>query len=200
MPKLLLSTGNKGKVEEYRELLKGIPYDLVTPHDVGITTIVDETGDTLEKNACLKAVALCRESNFVTLADDSGLFVDALDGAPGIKSARYAGEHASDTERVKYLLSKLSNVPIEKRSARFKCVIAIAIPPDCRVEYASGECEGYITFEPKGNEGFGYDPVFFFSEFGKTMAELPMDVKNRISHRGRAAMKAREILVRLLTK
>jgi XTP/dITP diphosphohydrolase len=200
MPKLLLSTGNKGKVEEYRELLKGLPYELVTPHDVGITTVVEETGETLEENAQLKAVALCRESKLITLADDSGLFVDALDGAPGIKSARYAGEHASDSDRVKYLLSKLRDVPPESRTARFKCVIAVAIPPDCRVKYASGECEGVITFAPKGNGGFGYDPVFFFKEFGKTMAELPMDLKNRVSHRGKAAVKAREILLRLISQ
>jgi len=200
MPKLLLSTGNKGKVEEYRELLKGIPYDLVTPRDVGITMVVEETGETLEENARLKAVALCRESGLVTLADDSGLFVDALDGAPGIKSARYAGENAGDTDRVNLLLSRMSDILWEKRSARFKCVIAIAIPPDCRVEYAYGECEGIIDFKPKGNEGFGYDPVFYFNEFGQTMAELPMDVKNRVSHRGKAAVGARTILLSLLPK
>jgi len=200
MPRLLLATGNKGKVEEYKELLKGIPYDLVTPREVGITTVVEETGDTLEENARIKAVTLCRESKLVTLADDSGLFVDALHGEPGTRSARYAGESASDGDRVKLLLSHLTDVPREKRTARFKCVIAIAIPPDCRFEYAYGECDGIITFEPKGNEGFGYDPVFYFEEFGKTMAELPMDVKNRVSHRGRAAVTAREILLKLLRK
>ncbi len=198
MPKLLLATGNKGKVEEYRELLKGIPFDLITPRDAGITTSVEETGDTLEENARLKAVTLCRESGLITLADDSGLFVDALNGAPGHHAARYAGEHASDADRVKYLLSRLKDVPWEKRTARFRCVIAIAVPPECTVTYAPGECEGIIAFEPKGSEGFGYDPVFYFPEFGKTMAELPMEVKNRISHRGKAAAKARGILSRLV--
>lgn len=198
MPKLLLATGNKGKVEEYKKLLKGIPYDLVTPRDVGITIVVEETGNTLEENARLKAVGLCRESKLVTLADDSGLFVDALHGEPGTRSARYAGENASDRDRVNLLLSRLSDFPWEKRTARFKCVIAIALPPDCRVEYACGECEGIIGFEPKGNEGFGYDPIFYFNDFGQTMAELPMDVKNLVSHRGKAAVKAREILLNLL--
>jgi XTP/dITP diphosphohydrolase len=197
MSNLLLSTGNIGKVEEYRELLKGIPFDLVTPREVGITTVVEETGDTLEENARLKAVVLCRESKLVTLADDSGLFVDALYGEPGTRSARYAGENAGDRDRVNLLLSHLIDIPWEKRTARFKCVIAIALPPDCRVEYTYGECEGIIDFKPKGNEGFGYDPIFYFKDFGKTMAELPMDVKNRVSHRGRASVGARGILLKL---
>jgi XTP/dITP diphosphohydrolase len=198
MPKLLLATGNKGKVEEYRELLKGIPYDLVMPRDLGIGTIIEENGDTLEENARLKAVGLCRESKTVTLADDSGLFVDALNGEPGTHSARYAGKNASDRDRVNLLLSRLVDIPWDKRIARFKCVIAIAIPPDCRVKYAYGECEGIIDLNPKGNEGFGYDPIFYFEEFGKTMAELPMEVKNRVSHRGKAAAAAREILLNLV--
>lgn len=197
MPRLLLATGNKGKVEEYRELLRGIPYDLVTPGDVGIATVVEETGDTLEENARLKAVTLCCESGLIAIADDSGLFVDALHGEPGHRAARYAGEHASDQDRVNYLLSRLKDVPRDKRTARFRCVIAIAMPPDCKVQYGSGECEGTIAFEPKGNEGFGYDPVFYFPEFERTMAELPMDVKNCVSHRGKAAAKAKEILLKL---
>jgi XTP/dITP diphosphohydrolase len=197
MPRLLLATGNKGKVEEYRELLRGIPYDLVTPGDVGIATVVEETGDTLEENARLKAVILCRESGLIAIADDSGLFVDALNGEPGHRAARYAGEQATDRDRVNYLLSRLKGVPRDKRTARFRCVIAIATPPDGKVQYGSGECEGTIAFEPKGNEGFGYDPVFYFPEFEKTMAELPMDVKNRISHRGKAVAKAKAILLKL---
>jgi XTP/dITP diphosphohydrolase len=198
MPKLLLATANKGKVEEYRSLLQGIPYDLVTPKDLGIATVVEETGDTLEENARLKAVTLCRESRLIAIADDSGLFIDALNGEPGHHAARYAGEKANDRDRVNYLLSRLKGVPRDKRTARFRCVIALATPPDCNVNYATGECEGIIAFEPKGNEGFGYDPIFYFPEFGKTMAELPMDVKNRISHRGKAATKAREILLKLV--
>jgi XTP/dITP diphosphohydrolase len=200
MPELLLATGNKGKVEEFRELLHGVPYELITPKDAGVTITVEETGDTLEANALLKAVDLCRKSGLITLADDSGIFVDALNGEPGVRSARYAGKNASDRDRVNYLLSKLTDVPRDKRTARFRCVIAIAVPPDCRVYYANGECDGIITFEPKGNEGFGYDPIFYFIEFGKTMAELPMDLKNRVSHRGKAAAKAREILLKLLQK
>jgi XTP/dITP diphosphohydrolase len=197
MPRLLLATGNKGKVEEYRELLRGIPYDLVTPGDVGIATVVEETGDTLEENARLKAVILCRESGLIAIADDSGLFVDALNGEPGHRAARYAGEQATDRDRVNYLLSQLKEIPWEKRTARFRCVIAIAMPPDGKVQYATGECDGIIAFEPQGNEGFGYDPIFYFPEFERTMAELPMDVKNRISHRGKAAAKAKAILLKL---
>jgi XTP/dITP diphosphohydrolase len=200
MTKILLSTGNQGKVTEYRELLKDVPCELVTPRELGINTVVEETGDTLEENARLKAVSLCRESNLITLADDSGLFVDALHGAPGTHSARYAGEFASDRDRIALLLSQLTAVLREKRTARFRCVIAVAVPPDGQVEYARGECEGFIAFEPKGNEGFGYDPVFHFVEFGRTMAELPMDVKNRVSHRGKAAFQAKRILLRLLPR
>ena len=197
MPRLLIATGNKGKVEEYRELLRGIPYDLVTPGDVGIATVVEETGDTLEENARLKAVTLCRESGLIAIADDSGLFVDVLNGEPGHHAARYAGEKATDRDRVNYLLSRLKGVPRDKRTARFRCVIALATPPDCKVYYAAGECEGIIAFEPKGSEGFGYDPIFYFPEFERTMAELPMDVKNRVSHRGKAAAKAKAILLKL---
>jgi XTP/dITP diphosphohydrolase len=136
---------------------------------------------------------LSKESGLLTLADDSGLEVDALNGEPGVMSARYAGKNASDTDRVKYLLSKMKDVPKEKRTARFRCVIAIA-QPDGQVEFCEGECKGLIAFEPCGKNGFGYDPIFCFPKYGKTMAELPIEIKNRISHRGRAAQKARLIL------
>jgi XTP/dITP diphosphohydrolase len=132
----------------------------------------------------------------LSLADDSGLEVSALGGEPGVRSARYAGEDASDAERVRYLLSKLDGIPQEKRQARFRCVIAIANPQG-EVELCTGECEGFIAFEPKGERGFGYDPIFYLSELGKTMAELPPEKKNKISHRGRAAARAREVLKRL---
>ena len=126
LPKLLLATNNAGKVKEFRSLLQGIPFELVTPKDMGIDTEVEENGTTYEENARLKACALAKESGLLTLADDSGLEVDALNGEPGVMSARYAGKNASDAERVKYLLSKIKDVPKEKRTARFRCVIAIA--------------------------------------------------------------------------
>lgn len=195
--RLLLATNNRGKAREYKSLLSGVPFELVIPAEVGITTEVDEVGATLEENARLKATTLARESGLLALADDSGLEVDFLGGEPGPLSARYAGEGASDKERVDYLLKKLEGVPEEKRRARFRCVIAIATP-DGEVELCEGECPGLITFEPEGERGFGYDPVFYLPELGKTMAELPPEQKNRISHRGRAAAKAREVLLKRL--
>jgi len=194
--RLLLATNNKGKVREYRSLLKGIPFDLVTPSEVGIIADVDEVGETLEENARLKATALAAQSEMLSLADDSGLEVDALGGEPGRLSARYAGEGASDRDRVNYLLSKLERVPWEERSACFRCVIAIAVP-DGQVELCSGECRGIITLEPKGEQGFGYDPIFYLPELGKVMAELPLEVKNEVSHRGQAARKVPQVLKRL---
>lgn len=191
--KLLLATNNQGKVREYESLLRTTPFELVTLAGQGITTVVDEVGESLEENARLKATVLAAESQLLTLADDSGLEVDALGGEPGRLSARYAGEGASDRERVKYLLARLENVPWEKRPARFRCVIALATPGG-KVELCSGECRGFITFEPKGEQGFGYDPIFYLPELGKTMAELPLEVKNRVSHRGQAARKVLKLL------
>jgi len=194
--KLLLATNNKAKVREYKSLLQGIPYEIVTLAEQGITTVVDEVGGSLEENARLKATALAAESRLLSLADDSGLEVEALGGEPGPLSARYAGEGASDIERISYLLARLKDVSEEKRSARFRCVIAIATPDDI-VELCFGECRGFITLAPKGNRGFGYDPVFYLPELGKTMAELPLELKNQVSHRGQAARKACELLKKL---
>ncbi len=191
--KLLLATNNQAKVREYRSLLQNLPYELVTLAEQGITTIVSEVGESLEENARLKATLLAAEGQLLALADDSGLEVDALGGEPGRLSARYAGENASDKDRVNYLLLRLKGVPREKRSARFRCVIAIATP-DGEVEFCSGECQGFITFEPRGEQGFGYDPVFYLPELGKTMAELPLEIKNQVSHRGQAARKAYQLL------
>ena len=196
MPELLLGTNNKAKVHEYRSLLKDTPYYLFTLAERDITTEVDEVGGSLEENARLKAIALSAESQLLTLADDSGLEVDALGGEPGPLSARYAGEDASDKERIDFLLSRLDGVPWDKRTARFRCVIAIA-KPDGEVEFCSGECPGIIALEQKGTHGFGYDPVFYLPELGKTMAELSLDEKNKVSHRGQAAQKAYAVLKRL---
>jgi XTP/dITP diphosphohydrolase len=192
---LLLATNNPGKVKEYRSLLTGTGLDLVTLRQARIDTVVEETGQTFEENARAKAVTMAAESGLITLADDSGLEVDVLGGEPGLHSARYAGDNASDQERVEYLLKKLSGIPWEKRSARFRCIIALATPTGA-VEFCHGECAGMITFEPKGTSGFGYDPIFYFPSLGKTMAELPLDEKNRISHRAQAARKVWGVLVR----
>ncbi len=192
-PKLLLGTNNRAKIREYRSLLADLPYRLVTLAEQGITTAVDETGKTLEENARLKAIRLAAESQLLTLADDSGLEVDALGGEPGPLSARYAGENASDSDRIDYLLARLRDVPWARRTARFRCVIAIAVP-NGKITLCAGECPGLITFAPKGEHGFGYDPVFYLPEMDRTMAELPPEVKNRLSHRSQAARQVGRIL------
>ena len=198
-PKLLLATNNRAKVREYRSLLPDLHYELVTLAEEGIATEVDETGKSLEENARLKAVVLAAQSRLLALADDSGLEVDALGGEPGPLSARYAGENASDRDRINLLLAKLEGVPREKRSARFRCVIAIATP-DGRVEFCYGECPGFITFTPRGKYGFGYDPVFYLPELDKTMAELPLTLKNQVSHRGQAAREVNATLKKLIQR
>jgi XTP/dITP diphosphohydrolase len=197
MIKLLVATNNPGKVREYQALLKGLPLTLTYPVQEGLDIEVEETGSTFAQNARLKATAYARTSGLLTLADDSGLEVDALGGEPGTRSARYAGQGASDEDRYRLLLSKLEGVPWQQRTARFRCVIAVARPQG-EVRTAQGTCEGVIAFEPRGEHGFGYDPVFYMPEHGQTMAELEPEVKNRISHRARAAEGARRILQKLL--
>ena len=194
--KLLLATNNEAKVGEYRDLLRDLAFELVTSAELGINIIVNEAGESLEENARLKATASAARSQLLALADDSGLEVDALGGEPGWLSARYAGEKASDRDRIGYLLAKLEGMPWERRSARFRCVIAIATPGG-KVGFCSGECLGIITFEPRGEGGFGYDPIFYLPELGRTMAELTPEIKNQVSHRGRAARKVPQLLKRL---
>jgi XTP/dITP diphosphohydrolase len=195
-PKLLLASNNPAKVREYLSLLGDIPFQLTTPAEERIDMVVDEIGVTMEDNARLKAQAYAVNSGLISLADDSGLEVDALGGEPGFLSARYGGEELSDEERNRYLLAKLKDIPWEKRSARFKCVIAIATPSG-RIEICEGECRGTIAFEPRGKRGFGYDPIFYLPELGVTVAELPLEKKNEISHRGKAVRKARHLLEQL---
>jgi len=194
--KLLLATNNRGKLREYAPMLGGLPFELVTLAEAGITVDIEETGSSLEQNAIQKATEYAALSGLVTLADDSGLEVDALGGEPGPLSRRYAGENVSDSERNDYLLAKLEGVPWERRGARFRCVIAVAVPGG-GVETCEGVCEGIIAFDARGEGGFGYDPVFHLPELDKRMAELTLEEKNRISHRARAAQKARLILERL---
>lgn len=194
--KLLVATHNRGKLFEYRELLGNLPLEFLTLDDVGIAHDVEETGASFAENARLKAQSYAEQSGLVTLADDSGLEVDALGGEPGVRSRRYAGENKTDAERNAYLLGRLRGVPREQRSARFRCVIAIADPRG-EVWTSEGTCEGRIAFDERGTHGFGYDPVFIVAPRGVRMAELDPAEKNRISHRGRAAAGAREILARL---
>jgi len=196
MSKLLLATTNRGKAREYRRLLSGLPFEMVTPDEVGIDIEVEENYPSYEENARMKATAYAGASHLITIADDSGLEVDALGGEPGIRSARAAGERASDKDRIEHLLHRLKDVPRERRTARFKCVIAIATP-EGSTELCHGECRGLIAFNPEGESGFGYDPVFYLPEFDKTMAELPLETKNQISHRGRAAREACRVLEQL---
>jgi XTP/dITP diphosphohydrolase len=193
MPKLLLATSNLGKIREYRLLLDGLGYEITTLAEEGITKVVTESGNNYEQNARLKAITCAKLSQLTTLADDSGLEVDALNGEPGIKSARFAGKAATDAERLSLLLARLKGVPWERRTAHFKCVIAIATP-EGQTDICYGECRGMIALEAKGENGFGYDPVFFLREMNKTMAELPLEAKNQISHRARASQKARQVL------
>jgi XTP/dITP diphosphohydrolase len=188
-PKLLIATNNSGKLKELTGLLAGSPYTPVSLADVGISEEVAETGATFEENATIKANSYARMGAILTLADDSGLEVAALGGEPGVLSARYAGEGADDSQRIAYLLDKLHNVDEADRTARFRCVIALATPGgDARL--FSGECKGRILRRPRGENGFGYDPVFLPEGLGKTMAELTEEEKNGVSHRSVAVRKA----------
>jgi XTP/dITP diphosphohydrolase len=197
-PKLLVATNNPGKLEEYRSLLRDLPLEITSLRDEEIDLEPEETGSTFEENAILKARAFARRSGLTALADDSGLEIDQLDGAPGVLSARYAGTgRGEDVRRYELVLHQLAEVPRTERTARFRCVIAIATP-DGRVETAEGTINGIIAYEPRGEGGFGYDPIFYIPEFDGTMAELPAETKNRISHRARAAQAALPIILRLV--
>jgi XTP/dITP diphosphohydrolase len=195
--KLLIATTNPGKLAEYRALLAELPIELTSLTEEGINLEVEETGSSFEENAVLKARTYAQASGLPTLADDSGLEVMALDGEPGIRSSRYAGPGASDADRHRLLLKKLEGVPWEQRQARFRCVIAIASPQGA-LYTVEGRVTGRITFEPRGEHGFGYDPVFYLPKYGKTMAELEPELKNRVSHRADAARKAIPIIRRML--
>jgi XTP/dITP diphosphohydrolase len=190
---LLLATGNAGKARELVTLLQGVPLQMMTLSDLGIRDDVAEAGSTYEENATHKALVYALRSGLWALAEDSGLEVDALGGEPGPRSKGYAGEGASDAQRVQYLLGKLREVPQERRGARFCSVIGTASPQG-QVRTFHGECRGVIALEPRGRGGFGYDPVFTLPAIGKTMAELSTEEKNRVSHRGDAARKAVEFL------
>ena len=195
LQELLIVTDNPGKMREYRALLASLPVQLRFPSELGYPIVVREDGATYAENAARKALAGVQASGLLSLADDSGLEVDALGGEPGVRSARYAP--GSDADRIAALLAKLDGVPWEQRTARFRCVIAIATPSG-DLYTTEGTCEGVIATAPVGTGGFGYDPVFYLPEFGCTMAQLPPEVKNRISHRARAVAAALPILLQLL--
>jgi XTP/dITP diphosphohydrolase len=196
IPKLLLATRNAGKAREYSLLLQRSPFELTTLDAEGIQEDIQESGKTFQENASLKAVGPAVDARFLVIADDSGLEVDALGGAPGPLSARFGGKGASDRDKVDLLLSRLRGVPWEKRSARFRCVIAIAAEGKV-IGLCEGVCEGIISLEAEGEHGFGYDPVFYLPELRKTMAELSLEEKNRLSHRAKAAEQAVQLLQRL---
>ncbi len=191
--KIIVATKNRGKLEEIAQLLSDLPYDVISMTEAGVTGDVDESGTTFEENALIKARAVWKVTGETVLADDSGLEVDHLQGAPGVYSARYAGEGATDADRNNKLLAALAGVPAEKRSARFVCAAAL-IFPDRRELVVRGTCEGYIAEAPSGDNGFGYDPLFYVPEFGMTIAQMDAGLKNSISHRGNALRKILDIL------
>lgn len=199
--KIVLATNNKHKIEEIRDILSDPEFEILTLNDFPDFPKIEETGKTLEENAILKAKAIYRFASLTTsqftklisLADDSGLEVDALDGAPGVFSSRFAGEHCSYKDNNVKLLSLMKNVPWEKRGATFVCVVAIAKDLD-NIKTVRGEVRGIIAYKEEGENGFGYDPVFYLPELSKTFAQLSFKEKNKISHRALAFRKAKELI------
>ena len=181
--RFVLATHNPGKLREMGEILKDFGIEVVSPRDLGITVDVEESGTTFAENAMLKAKAICKEANLPAIADDSGLCVDALGGAPGVYSARYGGEGLDDKGRYMLLLSSLRGAPT--RAAHFACAVACAFPNGDTLT-AEGRCDGSIAYAPLGEGGFGYDPVFLLPGTGKTFGQLTQEEKSAVSHRGRA--------------
>jgi len=192
--KLVLATNNPHKVEEIKSILSDLEVEILTPEDFDSFPDLKEEGSTLEENAISKAMATCQFTGLPSLADDTGLEVEALDGAPGVRSARFAGETATYDDNNRKLLSLLEGLPKQKRNAAFRCVIAIAFAEQ-EVQTVEGRAEGIIIERPQGKRGFGYDPLFYYSPLGKTFAELSPHEKNRVSHRAKALARAKELLV-----
>ncbi len=180
---IVLATRNRGKIKEFQEMLKDFPVEIKNLNDFGPIPEVEEDGETFDDNAYKKALFAAKVLGLPAIADDSGLVVEALAGAPGVKSARYAGEKATDQDNINKLLKELEGQG--NRKAAFECVLSIAVPSGPALTY-EGRCEGEITLQPQGDAGFGYDPVFYYPEYGKTFAEISGNEKNRVSHRGRA--------------
>lgn len=192
--KIIIATHNKHKLAEMARILEPMGYEVVTDRDIGIELMdVEENGETFLDNARIKAEAGCRESGLPCIADDSGLCVDALNGEPGVFSARYSGEHGNDAANNEKLLFNLRNVPDEKRTARFVCSICVSFPDGSEIT-AEGFCEGKIGYEYRGNNGFGYDPLFMVGE--KSFAEFTADEKDAVSHRGNALKKLQKLLTK----
>ncbi len=189
--KIVLATRNAGKIKEIKQMLPAT--EVLTLNDFPALAMPPETGQTFRDNALLKALFIAEKTGLPALADDSGLEADALGGRPGVYSARYAGKDSTDTDNYLKLLREMKGIAMEKRKARFRCVIALAFP-DRRAFTFDGVFEGYITLEPRGAKGFGYDPVFLVPEMGKTVAELDLEEKNAISHRARALRKLKDFL------
>lgn len=196
--KLVLSTDNKHKIKEIKDILKDLDIEVLSKEEIGLKDFnIVEDASTLEGNSIKKAKALKEKTSFMVMADDSGLFVESLNGAPGVYSARYAGEEGNDAKNNEKLLEEMKDIPLEKRKASFFSVIAIITEED-EVLTAKGECKGYIGFEASGFNDFGYDPLFIPEGYEKTFAELSSDIKNNISHRSRALEEIKETMKNLL--
>lgn len=199
--RLVIATTNPHKVEEFRELLADVPFTLLSLSDLGVMQDVAETGETFEDNAIIKARAYAEETGLLTLADDSGLEIDALDGGPGVYSARWAGDDVTYDVRNRMLVERLAGLPDAQRGARYRCAIAIALPPPRGlVGVVDGVFEGRIATEPAGHGGFGYDPIFYVPEQERTVGQMTAEEKHRISHRARAARAAKPLLALLASE
>lgn len=190
----MIASGNKGKIKEIKKFFQNLEIDIIGLDSFPGLSNIKEDGDSFIENALKKARVRAEETGMLTLADDSGLEVEYLNGGPGIYSARYAGENASDEDNNKKLIRSLQGLPMEKRKARFKSVLALVDPEEGSEVTVEGICPGYIILKPRGRNGFGYDPIFYIPEYEKTMAELPIEIKNRISHRARALKKMYSVI------
>ncbi|MDK1004079.1 XTP/dITP diphosphatase [Bacillus subtilis] len=193
MKEAIIATHNPGKVKEFKEILEPRGYDVKSLAEIGFTEEIEETGHTFEENAILKAEAVAKAVNKMVIADDSGLSIDNIGGRPGVYSARYAGEQKDDQANIEKVLSELKGIEKEQRTARFRCALAVSIPGE-ETKTVEGHVEGYIAEEPRGEYGFGYDPIFIVKDKDKTMAELTSDEKNKISHRADALKKLSKLL------
>ena len=191
--RIIFATGNEGKMKEIREILGDLGYEILSMKEAGVDVDIVEDGETFEENAIIKATTVMKATGSIVLADDSGLEVDYLNKEPGVMSARYMGENTSYRIKNQIIIDRLDGVPDEKRTARFVCVIAAAFP-DGRVETRRGTIEGRIAYEPAGENGFGYDPIFYYPEKKMTTAQLSPEEKNKVSHRGKALRLIKEVL------
>ena len=194
--KIVFATGNEGKLKEIKEILADFSVEVVSMKEMNISTDVEENGTTFEENSLIKARAISKLTGLPALADDSGLEVDYLNGEPGIYSARYLGYDTDYEYKNNYIINKLKEAKVNERTARFVCVISLVLP-DGREFVKKGVMEGQIGYEIKGENGFGYDPIFYLPKYGKTSAELSSDEKNKISHRGKALRGMKEVIVSL---